>query len=235
MALPMAHTPSRSDPPADALDLLGSKGDAERALTAALASFQAQVQPVPSLDLAAVMEAARPAFSHGIAFCSQLLQEQGRRRLRVTLMHRDGAELYSEEWADDLDDLAQASGWMLAMLMGIPVRIPARATEPDQEADRVADVAEDAPVASEQVVESAPEAEAAGDPDDPLLPLSAEEIETWHRRILALPVEARRTLTSAFREHFQVPRSARSIGDRITQRRHGEFLACFFQEQEDTP
>ena len=90
-------------------------------------------------------------------------------------------------------------------------------------------------MASEQVVESAPEAEAAGDPDDPLLPLSAEEIETWHRRILALPVEARRTLTSAFREHFQVPRSARSIGDRITQRRHGEFLACFFQEQEDTP
>ena len=37
-------------------------------------------------------------------------------------------------------------------------------------------------------------------------------------------------LTKAFREHFQVPRNARSIGDRITQRQHSDFIALFLAE-----
>ena len=36
-------------------------------------------------------------------------------------MRTAGAELRSEEWADEVDDLLQAAGWMLAMLLGIPV------------------------------------------------------------------------------------------------------------------
>ena len=68
----MTESPARAGVPPDALELLSEKGSAERALTAALASFQEQVQAVPSLDLAAVVEAAKPAFSSGIAFSAQL-------------------------------------------------------------------------------------------------------------------------------------------------------------------
>jgi hypothetical protein len=69
---------------------------------------------------------------------------------------------------------------------------------------------------------------AEGDPA--LLPLSEDEIGDCHRRILALPPNTRREFTNAFREHFAVPRSARSIGDRINQRQHGLFLEHFLAE-----
>ncbi|MBM5796578.1 MAG: hypothetical protein FJ060_00155 [Cyanobacteria bacterium K_Offshore_0m_m2_072] len=48
--------------------------------------------------------------------------------------------------------------------------------------------------------------------------------------MLDLSQSARQELTKAFREHFQVPRNARSIGDRITQRQHSEFIALFLEE-----
>jgi hypothetical protein len=117
----MTQSLARAGVPTDALELLDEKGGAERALTAALASFQEQVQAVPSLDLAAVVEAARPAFASGIAFSAQLVDIRGRNKLRVTVMHAGGAEVSSEEWADQVDDLLKASGWMLAMLLGIPL------------------------------------------------------------------------------------------------------------------
>jgi hypothetical protein len=62
----MTQSPARAGVPPDALELLDEKGSAERALTAALASFQEQVQAVPSLDLAAVVEAARPALPQAL-------------------------------------------------------------------------------------------------------------------------------------------------------------------------
>ena len=60
----MTPSPARTDAPPDALELLDAKGSAERALTTALAAFQHQVQAVASLDLAAVVDAARPAFEN---------------------------------------------------------------------------------------------------------------------------------------------------------------------------
>ncbi len=129
----MTQTPARAGVPTDALALLDEKGSAERALTAALASFQEQVQAVPSLDLAAVVEAARPAFASGIAFSAQLVDIRGRNKLRVTVMHAGGAEVTSEEWADEVDDVLRASGWMLAMLLGIPLAKQAQPVEPEKE------------------------------------------------------------------------------------------------------
>jgi hypothetical protein len=73
---------------------------------------------------------------------------------------------------------------------------------------------------------------AAGGGDVALEPLTAQEIEATHQRILALPQAARRELTTAFREHFQVPRNARSIGDRITQHQHSAFIDRFLEEFE---
>lgn len=293
----MTQAPARPGAPVDALDLLGEKGSAERALTAALACFQEQVQAVPSLDLAAVVEAARPAFSRGLAFTAQQVAIHGRHKLRVTVMHSSGAEVCSEEWADAVEDPLQAAGWMLAMLLGIPLAREAQPLEPDSEAvvdlanagqkpmsaeadagSAVAMAGSDpagAPsdpaavgsaVAAERAVKPAdaelpfeepadvelpreepveedpadaglPRAAAAGEepagmePSDPdLRPLAAAAIEALHQRILALPAAVRRELTAAFREHFQVPRSARSISDRISQQRHGAFIERFLEE-----
>ena len=229
----MTQSPARAGVPPDALELLSEKGSAERALTAALASFQEQVQAVPSLDLAAVVEAAKPAFSSGIAFSAQLVDVRGRNKLRVTVMHAGGAEVTSEEWADEVDDLPQAAGWMLAMLLGIPLARQAWPSEPPgqpqaglADATVVADAAQPSPASHEQ---SAP----AADLDVALEPLTPQEIEATHQRILALPQAGRQALTKAFREHFQVPRNARSIGDRITQHQHAAFIDHFLEECEE--
>ncbi|MCX5933093.1 MAG: hypothetical protein NTW83_15115, partial [Cyanobacteria bacterium] len=88
------------------------------------------------------------------------------------------------------------------------------------------DVEAEAP--GEQALASSSSPDGGGDPS--LLPLTAEEISGYHRRVLDLPPAVRRELTNAFREHFQVPRSARSIGDRITQRQHGDFIERFLEE-----
>jgi hypothetical protein len=228
----MTQSPAREGAPADALELLGAKSSAERALTTALASFQEQVQAVPSLDLAAVVEAARPAFASGIAFSAQLVDVHGRHKLRVTVMHAGGAEISSEEWADEVDDLLQASGWMLAMLLGIPLAKQACPVEPEPSGPTGlvdAAVAEDS--AQSSPAEQEPAAQTA-DPDVALVPLTAQEVEANHQRILALPQAARQELTKAFREHFQVPRNARSIGDRITQHQHAAFIDRFFEESQ---
>ncbi|PZV04491.1 MAG: hypothetical protein DCF23_06030 [Cyanobium sp.] len=216
--------------PVEALELLNGKGSAERALTAALASFQEQVQAVSSLDLAAVVEAARPAFASGIAFSAQLVDIRGRHKLRVTVMHAGGAEVSSEEWADEVDDLLQASGWMLAMLLGIPLAQQAQPVEPEN-CERIKLATAGIAESSAQLSPDKQEGPApAVDLDVALEPLTPQEIEATHQRILALPQAARQELTKAFREHFQVPRNARSIGDRITQHQHAALIDRFLEE-----
>lgn len=229
----MTQSPARAGVPPDALELLSEKGGAERALTAALASFQEQVQAVPSLDLAAVVEAAKPAFSSGIAFSAQLIDVGGRNKLRVTVMHAGGAEVASEEWADEVNDLLQAAGWMLAMLLGIPLAKQARPVEAEIPVSaRLAGIASGDNSASPSPATQEDPAPAA-ELDDALEPLTPQEIEATHQRILALPQAARQALTKAFREHFQVPRNARSIGDRITQHQHAAFIDHFLEECEE--
>ncbi|WP_094555482.1 hypothetical protein [Synechococcus sp. 1G10] len=217
----------------------------EQQLTHALACFQAEVPAIPCPDLGAVAEAARPAFRQGIGWSAQLDEQQGRSRLQVTVRHAAGAELSSEAWADETGDLAGMTGLMLAMLLGIPVSPQAQAAKPcdiaelcevDKSDGSLTAVARPEPDGEAQASGQQVEARAgsSANPDeggDPaLLPLTAEEISGYHRRVLDLPQASRRELTNAFREHFQVPRSARSIGDRITQHRHGDFIERFLEE-----
>jgi hypothetical protein len=150
-------------------------------------------------------------------------------------MHADGAEVTSEEWADEVDDLPQAAGWMLAMLLGIPLAKQAMPVEPEAASvTELASAGVQRPALPAKT--SSPEASepcaGAGGSDVALEPLTAQEIEATHQRILALPQAARRELTTAFREHFQVPRNARSIGDRITQHQHSAFIDRFLEEFE---
>jgi hypothetical protein len=45
-----------------------------------------------------------------------------------------------------------------------------------------------------------------------------------------MPQEARKRFTIEFRHHFQAPREVRTIKDRITQRRHKDFIDVFERE-----
>ena len=73
-----------------------------------------------------------------------------------------------------------------------------------------------------------------GDGLDPALePLSAEEISTLTGMLKELArsdKEAWKQFSAAFRSHFEVPRTARTITDRISQRRHADFIDRFEQE-----
>jgi hypothetical protein len=217
----------------------------EQQLTHALACFQAEVSAIPSSDLGIVAEAARPAFRKGICWSTQLVEQQGRWRVQVTARHAAGAELSSETWADETGDLPGMTGWMLALLLGIPVSSMARTAESCSDVEqRMTGKPEDSrlpagrPETDGETEASGQQAEAQADssasPDEggdtALLPLAPEQISGYHRRVLDLPPAVRRELTSAFREHFQVPRSARSIGDRITQSQHGDFIERFLEE-----
>jgi hypothetical protein len=236
--------PSR---PADAELLPADLGHAtpEQQLTHALACFQAEASPIAAADLAEVVHSARPAFRRGIGWSAQLREQQGRSRLQVTVMHVAGAELCSESWADEASDLAETTGLMLAMLLGIPVSAQARAVQPcpedseqsdDKSGEGIDQQARSKPKAEDPSPgESLPLADANGDGasadgDPGLAPLTPEEISEVHRRVLDLPQASRQELTKAFREHFQVPRNARSIGDRITQRQHSLFIELFLEE-----
>jgi len=225
----------------------------EQQLTWALAHFQAEVTAIPTSELGAVAAAAKPALRAGISWSARLGEQYGRSRLQVTVRHAAGAELSSETWATEASDLADTAGLLLALLLGIPVAEQPWAVKPSNaEIDAAADKPAGAPIAQqgqlapaadlaepnpqEQVLEKEPgsssenaDATAASG----LEPLSTEEIGVCHRQILALPPSTRREFTAAFREHFAVPRSARSIGDRINQRQHGRFLEHFLAEAQD--
>jgi len=241
----MAPPPRPPEAAIEAPPAVPANATPEQQLTHALACFQAEVSPITAADLAQVVQSARPAFRRGIGWSAQLSEQQGRSRLQVTVMHVAGAELCSASWADQANDLAETTGLMLAMLLGIPVSAQARAVQPNASADQA--TAEESAVDPTQqacpdqqaddpaVEESGPLADCSdgctsADGDPALAPLTPEQVSEVRRRVLDLSQAARQELTKAFREHFQVPRNARSIGDRITQRQHSEFIALFLEE-----
>jgi hypothetical protein len=241
----MAPPPRPPEADIEAPPAVPADATPEQQLTHALASFQAEVPPIAAADLAEVVHSARPAFRRGIGWSAHLSEQQGRSRLQVTVMHVAGAELCSESWADEASDLAETTGLMLAMLLGIPVSAQARAVQPyavpekqtaeepdvDPTQQACLDQQADGPAAEEPVpLADSRDDGTSADGDPALAPLTPEEVSEVRRRVLDLSQAARQELTKAFREHFQVPRNARSIGDRITQRQHSDFIELFLEE-----
>lgn len=240
-----ATRPHRPTPlPQVATSAFHQRASSEQNLTSALASFQAKVQPIRVLEPAAVIHAARQAFDLGIAHSSSLLWDEGRRKLRVSLMHVGGAELHSEEWLSPEHDAHHQAASMLAMLLGIPVATHPRPAEGEGLSDSASACTS---TAAPEAAAPGPQCEQAatvieleravpltetqpGDLGEGSDLLEPEAIADYHQRVLALAPEARRSLTTAFREHFGVPKTARSISDRITQRQHGVFIDCFLDE-----
>jgi hypothetical protein len=209
---------------------------AERELAEALSTFQSQVQPAAALTLEAVVAAARPAFQLGFCF-SVRSSDQG---TVVLLMHRCGGQQSAESDADDEDFTLSAR--LLAGLLGIPVTSspqPSKAEGNEELAGggRV-DPASASPALGAPAAPNAPVTAAVPTPDgEPVAPdfepLSAEEIGTLTGMLKAMArsdKEAWQRFSAAFREHFAVPSTARTITDRINQRRHAVFIDRFDRE-----
>jgi hypothetical protein len=224
---------------------------AETEMAEALSEFQAHLQPARELTLLAVIEAAKPAFQRGFSFSVR----SGSSGTTVLLLHKGGAQQSAED--DNYDADFSISARLLAGLLGIPVDLSPRPSK-DEEAATVArpvpapsessapaaeqpEAHGDEPAAQEAEAEEeedeldeafAPELEpAALDPQ--LEPLSAEEIATLTGMLKAMArndKESWKRFTIAFRAHFQVPSAARTITDRVTQRRHADFIDRFERE-----
>ena len=208
---------------------------AECVLAEALSAFQANLQPATELSLAAVVTAAKPAFSMGFSFSVQSTGEG----TVVVLMHKDGAQLSAETSSYDADFALSAR--LLAGLLGIPVTQQAQPIKAEESA-AVPSSAAAAAVEPELVPtpDPAPPAEPAQSPQDPLglEPLEPQEIATLTAMLKAMArsdKEVWKRFTIAFRSQFQVPSTARTITDRVTQRRHADFIDRFERELAGVP
>jgi hypothetical protein len=222
---------------------------AEAQMAEDLSEFQAQLQPARELTLLAVIEAAKPAFERGFSFSVR----SGSGGTTVLLMHKGGAQQSADDDSYDAD--FSISARLLAGLLGIPVAPSPRPSKdeeiaPQLEAEVVSTTQAAAGHEPQVPLESAAEeaipeqddeerldpeleleATAAAEPLDPQLePLSPEEISTLTGMLKAMArndKESWKRFTIAFRSHFQVPSTARTITDRVTQRRHADFIDRF--------
>jgi len=226
--------------------LLQSREQARAQWAEGLAQFQSQMAAIADSSMQEVVQAAAPAFALGFSFSAQKLINEEHEVLRVTLRHRGGAEEFSEAQAPQEGSAAwhALTASLLAGLLGIPVGNSPRTIEPDQARPQPsvsasgtgaaatsaapASAANDREAADDEWDTGAPDGPEAG--DSGLEPLSDEEIATLHKFLGAMPQEARKRFTIEFRHHFQVPREVRTIKDRITQRRHKDFIDVFERE-----
>jgi len=226
--------------------LLQSREQARAQWAEGLAQFQSQMAAIAETSMQEVVQAAAPAFALGFSFSAQKLINEEHEVLRVTLRHRGGAEEFSEAQAPQEGSAAwhALTASLLAGLLGIPVGNAPRTIEPIQPRPlpSVAGAGTEAAASAAAAAPAADDPEAADDewdtgaPDDPeasdsgLEALTDEEIATLHKFLGAMPQEARKRFTIEFRHHFQVPREVRTIKDRITQRRHKDFIDVFERE-----
>ena len=226
--------------------LLQSREQARAQWAEGLAQFQSQMAAIVDTSMQEVVQAAAPAFALGFSFSAQKLINEEHEVLRVTLRHRGGAEEFSEAQAPQEGSAAwhALTASLLAGLLGIPVGNTPRTIEPNQVRPhpRVSASGTEAAATSAAPAPAADDPEAADDEwdsgasdgpeasDSGLEPLSDEEITTLHKFLGAMPQEARKRFTIEVRHHVRVPREARTIKDRITQRRHKDFIDVFERE-----
>jgi hypothetical protein len=193
------------------------------------------------------VEAAKPAFRLGFSF-SMRSSDEG---TSVLLRHRSGSQQSAE--GEGPDDDFTLSARLLAGLLGIPVADAPRPSKAEEQscADAcappsvcpaaVAQAGESTSATHAATPEPAIQARAQGEVagisaeelDPALEPLTAEEISTLTGMLKELArndKEAWKQFSLAFREHFAVPRTARTITDRISQRRHADFIDRFERE-----
>jgi hypothetical protein len=215
--------------------------DADAALSAALAEFQAGPR-----DASLFADAARAA-GHGFAWFARP-SEVG--HFQVVVRHKSGAEI-SADGESIVTTLAGLLGHPLAQ-HGVP--LATQASEPEQKVSGFPDWArleadiKAAKTAGPPLVKPKPEitpallpaqvaaeslaaatggavvAEAVADPEpDTTQLLTDQQKKACVNMITALTADQRRDFTKSFRDAFRVPRDAKAIAPLITQMRHMKF------------
>lgn len=233
---------------------------AEREMADALSTFQSQVEPAAELTLLAVVQAAKPAFRLGFSFSVRssdegttvlLLHRSGAQqsaeiesydadfqlsaRLLAGLLGIPVECLPRPSKAEETDGDSRSSGAPAAATSAVGPE-PALTAQPVAAAvlDNGAAAPEPQALVANEPAAGKEALVASGDGLDPALePLSAEEISSLTamlRELARSDKEGWRRFSTAFRRHFKVPRTARTITDRITQRRHGDFIDHFGQK-----
>lgn len=204
-----------------------------------LAAWQATGPNTPSFSFDDVLAAAQPLFKDRFAWSVNSKGDGTSDHpftQHISLLHVSGASL-STVIVD-----STGVGFALAELIGL--RLSPDATANSAKLDAVieqADAATRPAKAKAKPAEPAPETVAAPEPAiEPLASessaddaeLSDSDRQTCLAMLKALPADARRSFTVAFRAHFEVPDSVKQVGACITHMRHQLFVQDFIDEIE---
>ena len=213
-----------------------------------LAAWQATNPTTPSLDFDAVLAAAAALLNGRFAWSVHFTGDGSADfpvAQNVVLLHVSGASLSTV-----VPNYPEGLGAALAGLLGLRLGEPGKSVltvGPDAAASAMLDrLIEQSDAAAKQskgkarpVIETlaAPESEppievdelmpAADDPE-----LSEADRQTCLAMLKALPADARRSFTIAFRSHFEVDDSVKQVGGCITHERHRLFVQDFIDEIE---
>lgn len=203
-----------------------------------LVQWQATGPTTSSLDLDAVLAAAQPLLSGRFAWSVSFTGDGSTDfpvAQHIALLHVSGASLSTvvHTYPDGL-------GAALAGLLGLRVADEATACAAldqliEQSAAQGAELEAAVDAESKAASEAEPTQELGGSmsgEDDGDIELSEADRKTCLSMLKALPADARRRFTIAFRSHFEVDESVKQVGSCITQRQHQLFVQDFIDEVE---
>lgn len=220
-----------------------------------LVRWQATGPTTPSLDLDAVLLAAKPLLADRFAWSVHFTGDGSKDypvAQNISVLHVCGASLSTV-----VPNYPTGLGEALAGLLGLRVdaatdaaahaaavdeldRIIEAAAKPAKakakarpESKPEADLLPEPPVAAPSETISTPELDGfADESDDGEEPLSESDQQTCVLMLKALPADARRKFTIAFRSHFEVDETVKAVGGCIVQRKHQLFVQDFIDEVE---
>lgn len=217
-----------------------------------LVRWQATNPTTPSLDLDSVLLAAKPLLTDRFAWSVHFTGDGSKEfpvAQNICVLHISGATL-STVVPNYPTGLGEALAGLLGLRVDVAADAAAHAAAVD-ELDRIIDAAAK-PVKAK--AKNKPEAEPLPEPpavaavaetdntqeldgftdesDNGDEPLSESDQQTCLLMLKALPADARRKFTIAFRSHFQVDENVKAVGGCIVQRKHQLFVQDFIDEVE---
>jgi hypothetical protein len=146
------------------------------------------------------------------------------KRALMTFGNPFGLALYDKQQRQVSGAPGQGEGPQRSAEQRPPVSRPAPSTPPPSAASP----------AQEHTPTVAPTPSPSAPADPGLAPLAAETIQHLHGTLRALPRPLLESLTRAFRKRFQVPETAVTIADRISQKCHHDWIEAFLVQQQST-
>ena len=216
-----------------------------------LVRWQVTGPTTPSLDFDAVLVAAKPLLADRFAWSIHFTGDGSKDypvAQNISVLHASGARL-STVVPNYPTGLGEALAGLLGLRVDAVADAAAHAAAAD-ELDRIIEAAkpvkakakakaeaqplpEPPAVAATAETDNTPELDGfADESDDGDEPLSEPDKQTCLLMLKALPQDARRKFTIAFRSHFEVDENVKAVGGCIVQRKHLLFVQDFIDEME---